>query len=36
MSIGLIIISTIAEQHGGSLICDQWEKGVRAIFTIPQ
>ena len=36
MSIGLVIISTIAKQHGGNLICDQWEKGVRAIFTTPR
>ncbi|GIS15855.1 MAG: hypothetical protein CM15mP117_12870 [Alphaproteobacteria bacterium] len=34
--IGLAIVSTIAEQHGGSLIFDQWEKGIRAILTIPR
>ena len=36
MSIRLISVLTIAEQHGGSFICDQLEKGVRAIFSIPQ
>ena len=35
MSIGLTIVSTIAEHHSGSLICNQREKGVRAIFSMP-
>lgn len=34
--IGLTIVSTIAEQHGGSLSFDNWEHGVRAILSIPR
>ena len=34
--IGLAIVSTIAEQHGGNLTFDKWEEGVRAILSIPR
>jgi two-component system OmpR family sensor kinase len=34
--IGLAIVSTIAEQHGGNLTFDRWEEGVRAILSIPR
>jgi signal transduction histidine kinase len=34
--IGLAIVSTIAEQHGGNLTFDSWEEGVRAILSIPR